>query len=414
VLTLPIEEARRGMKLAVTVPHPTSPENDLLTAGYVLDDLVLKRMRELGVSFIYVDYPSLVDLDDALLPYLTPTRKAIYGQMKRSIQAVQKHSRPQVSYMDYYALTRQFVLSVLRDGKQPYYLDEMSLRMGECAVVHATTVAHLCLALGIALESYITSQRRRIRHDRDKELLNLGVAGMLHDLGKAALPPHLRACHALKPPEKDGDRAVWEAHAQAGYEMIRAGVEPTAAAAVRHHHQHYDGTGFPRHEVDGTSKNYFEGEHIHVFGRILLAADLYDRLSFDEDQRRRRWSFEVLHLLRERCAAWLDPEILAALPRVIPPFPPGMKVELSDGAPCAVVGLSLKDPYRPIVKRFAPNGWTLMAESVDLSTERHLSIARAGGAEVEPFLPSREPPEVVKERIREHAATTTTPLAAPA
>jgi len=106
VLTLSIDEARAGMRLAVSIPHPVHPEQDLLTAGYTLDDIVLRKMRELGVTFLYVDYPPLADLDRALLPQLSPARKAIYGQIKRSIEAVQRHSRPQASYAAYYSITR--------------------------------------------------------------------------------------------------------------------------------------------------------------------------------------------------------------------------------------------------------------------------------------------------------------------
>jgi hypothetical protein len=389
VLTLSIEEARAGMRLAVSVPHPAHPEQDLLTAGYTLDDLVLRKMRELGISFLYVDYPPLADLDWALLPHLSAARKNLYMQIKRSIEAVQKHSRPQASYAAYYALTRQFVLSMLQQGKQPYYLDELALRMGGGAVVHATTVAHLSLMLGIGLEAHIVRQRPRMRHDHAHELLNLGVAGMLHDIGKAALPAHVQGATSLHPPEHPPDRQLWESHAQLGYDMIRSDVEPTAAAAVRLHHQRFDGSGFPHHQADTESHNFFEGNRIHIYGRIVFTADLYDRLSFREDGRRRH-TFEVLHLMRSRHEAWIDPEILAALPKIVPPFPPGMKVQLTDGSQAAVVAASARSPYRPMVRQFETDGWTLSGKLIDLSRQADVQVELAVGVPVKPFLPDEE------------------------
>ncbi len=386
MLTLSIDEARAGMRLAVSIPHPVHPEQDLLTAGYTLDDIVLRKMRELGVTFLYVDYPPLADLDWALLPHLSPARKALYGQIKRSIEAIQKHARPQASYAAYYALTRQFVLSILQQGKQPIYLDELSLRMGSGAVMHAASVAHLSLMLGIGLENYVVRQRPRMRHDNARELLNLGVAGMI---GKTELPAHLQSATSLRPPESPVDRQLWEAHAQIGYDMIRTDVDPTAAAAVRLHHQHFDGTGFPHHKAETASTNFFEGSRIHVYGRILFTADLYDRLSFRDDGRRRH-TFEALHLLRSRHESWLDPEILVALPRIIPPFPPGMKVQLTDGTQAAVVAISAKNPYTPMVRQFESDGQTLSGRLLDLSHDDHLQIELAVGVPVKPFLPQEE------------------------
>jgi hypothetical protein len=65
-----------------------------------------------------------------------------------------------------------------------------------------------------------------------------------------------------------------------------------------------------------------------------------------------------------------------------------MKIQLSDDTAGAVVGMSAKDPYRPIVKRFAADGWTLEGDAIDLSgTGRRLYVSHAGGVAVEPFLP---------------------------
>jgi HD-GYP domain-containing protein (c-di-GMP phosphodiesterase class II) len=374
------------MKLAVTVPHPVHPEHDLLRAGYTLAGPVIERMRQLGITFLYVDYPPLADLDRALLPHLSPARKQVYGQIKRSIESVQAHARPQVSYNQYYALTRQFVTSVMQQGKQPIYLDELSTRMGNAAIVHATTVAHLCLMLGIELEAHIARQRKRPEHGRPSDLLNLGVAGMLHDLGKSTMPPRLQACHTLHLPTTDVDRAVWETHAELGYNLIRSEVEASAAAAVRQHHQHYDGSGFPHRRHDGDDGNFFAGDRIHVYARILFAADLYDRLSFREDGRR-RYAFEVLHLIRLHHAAVIDPDLLSVLPKVIPPFPPGMTVELSDGSNAVVLDLNRAQPYRPTVQRFATDGWTLAGPRVDLAREPDLAIRSAVGVAVAGMVP---------------------------
>jgi len=240
--------------------------------------------------------------------------------------------------------------------------------------------------LGIGLEDHIVRQRPRMHHDHLRELLNLGVAGMLHDIGKAALPPHLQMATTLRPPESDADRQMWQTHPQLGYDMIRSDVEPTAAAAVRLHHQHFDGSGFPHHEADSRRENFFEGNRIHIYGRILFAADLYDRLSYRFDARR-RYSF--------RSAA---PHAIAA--GIVgrsgdhrgdaegdPAVPAGMKVQLSDNTLAAVVAHSPKTPYQPMVRQFDTDGWTLSGRLIDLAREEELQIKLAAGVPVAGFMP---------------------------
>ena len=89
VLILPIQDARPGMKLAMTVTDPAHPEKELLTAGYPLDELLLDRLRDLGITVLYVAYPDLSDLDRHLAPYLNPARREIYQHIKNTIATVQ-------------------------------------------------------------------------------------------------------------------------------------------------------------------------------------------------------------------------------------------------------------------------------------------------------------------------------------
>src|SRR5688572_15089307 len=104
------------MVLASPVCHPDNPDQDLLKRGFVLEDVILRRLREIGVGIIYVDYPGLDDLDKHLSVQLSPARQAVYSQIKESIQANQRQTRPSVSYTDYQASTRELVLTLVSQG----------------------------------------------------------------------------------------------------------------------------------------------------------------------------------------------------------------------------------------------------------------------------------------------------------
>ncbi len=386
MLILPIEETKAGMKLVMTVSHPEQPDQELLKPGFILTDAVIGRLKSLGVPYVYVDYPDLADLDRHLMAHLSPARQVIYSHIKNTIMAVQRVARPTVTYPDYYAATRDMVITLLQQGEHPMYMDVLCARLGSDEVAHATTVAQLSVTIGIRLEQYLISQRSRLPPRHAREVINLGVAGMLHDIGKCKLPEHLRQHTGIHPPEKPEDRALWEAHPKISHDMICRGVEASAAAAVSQHHQHFDGSGYPRLSRPGGEPHTLKAQDIHVFGRILLVADQYDRFSIAEDGRRRS-PIEVLHLMRTTGSQELDPHILDMLPTIIPPFPPGSRVTLSDGSLAVVTRVDMSDPYAPVIKRLGEDHWTLCGEPIALRNETSLTIRALEGLDVERMIP---------------------------
>jgi putative two-component system response regulator len=98
---------------------------------------------------------------------------------------------------------------------------------------------------------------------------------LLHDIGKVAIPDHV----LLKPGRLDAvERSIMESHTGAGAGILEAVARQHGACLAflqmatdiaRHHHERYDGTGYP----DGLS-----GEAIPLAARIVTVADVYDAL----------------------------------------------------------------------------------------------------------------------------------------
>jgi HD-GYP domain-containing protein (c-di-GMP phosphodiesterase class II) len=394
MLIVNLEEVQAGMTLAAPVAHPDNPEHDLLKRGYALETSVIPRLRDLGITSLYVDYPGLSDLDRHLAPQLCPARQAMYRQIREAMGRVQLHMSAGVSYAAYYASTRELVTTLMNQGAHPVYMERMS-GLGPDAVAHATTVAHLSLVLGLRLEAYLIQQRARLSAHHAREVVNLGVAGMLHDIGKMRLPEELRErCEIDAPvagaPDDAEARAAWESHARLGYELLRGGVESSAAAAVLHHHQHFDGTGFPSVASPERGATPPAAANIHVFARILFVADLYANLAKPPGKNLRRGNLETLHLMRTRYGTSMDPVIFRTLQAVAPPFMPGSKVVLADRTTAAVVAVRPTDPYIPVVRRFKRDGTELDGPTIDLrDTGTPLVVALVGGPAVTAFMPER-------------------------
>jgi len=135
----------------------------------------------------------------------------------------------------------------------------------------------------------------------DAELIELTrLAGSLHDLGKLAVPEEI----LRKPgPLTDPERMVLERHPQIGFRMLESlGVDPVAEW-VLHHHERWDGTGYP----DG-----LHGDTIPLGARIIFVADAYDAMTSERVYQRRLSDDEALTELSRCAGTQFDPEVVAA------------------------------------------------------------------------------------------------------
>jgi HD-GYP domain-containing protein (c-di-GMP phosphodiesterase class II) len=374
------------MTLAAPVSHPDHPEQELLRAGYVLEPEILARLADLAIPTIFVEFPGLDDLDKHLAVNLSPARQKIYTQIKQAVSATQRRTRPAIDYENYYSSTRDLITTILFQGQNPVYLDHLS-RLGGDAIAHSTAVAQLSLMLGIKLENYIIQQRKRLPAHHAKEIVNLGVAAMMHDMGKMKLPEELQQYNSVNlPPEDKMDQ--WKSHTSEGYEMVRGGLEPSAAAAVMHHHQRWDGNGFPVTVYRDGTRSCLESSRIHIFARILATANLYDRLITPSTRNEpRRSNLEAFHLMRTEYATWYDPAVFRVLQVIAPPFPPGSILTLSDTTQAVVVDVDPANPYRPVVKRIVGDDMKLDETKVELRLPGMPSITHIGRTNVEAVIP---------------------------
>jgi diguanylate cyclase (GGDEF)-like protein len=134
------------------------------------------------------------------------------------------------------------------------------------------------------------------------------LAASLHDLGKLAVPEEI----LRKPgPLTDPERLVLERHPQIGYRMLESlGVTPVAEW-VLHHHERWDGTGYP----DG-----LHGEDIPLGARIILVADAFDAMTNDRVYQRKLSIGAALAELEDCSGTQFDPGAVAAIVAELAPL----------------------------------------------------------------------------------------------
>jgi putative nucleotidyltransferase with HDIG domain len=166
---------------------------------------------------------------------------------------------------------------------------------------HVRRVQHGTLALARALG--VT--------DEDT-LCSLEAAALLHDTGKMAVPEHiLNKPGRLTPAEFE----TMKRHAPIGAQILASIEFPyPVAPVVRHHHENWDGTGYP----DG-----LKGDEIPLGARILSVVDCFDALTSDRPYRSRMTEVQALEIILARRGIQYDPAVVdafvACYERIMPP-----------------------------------------------------------------------------------------------
>jgi putative nucleotidyltransferase with HDIG domain len=158
---------------------------------------------------------------------------------------------------------------------------------------HASQVARLSQLVGVEFSLNV------------EEIETLMLGALLHDLGKLAVSDAVLE----KPgPLTEEEGVVVKSHPDVGARMLEplevlSGVVPV----VRHHHEYYDGNGYP----DG-----LEGEVIPLAARIVAAVDAYDVMMRGRPYRQRHTQAEALEELSRGAGLQFDPLVVEALIRV--------------------------------------------------------------------------------------------------
>jgi putative nucleotidyltransferase with HDIG domain len=129
----------------------------------------------------------------------------------------------------------------------------------------------------------------------------LREAGLVHDIGKVALPDAI----LFKPgPLTDAEYRLVIAHAALGAEMVAGALSPAQTAWVRGHHERFDGRGYP----DGLA-----GRAIPLEARIVGCCDAFSAMTTDRPYRAALPVAEAVAELRACAGTQFDPDVVRAL-----------------------------------------------------------------------------------------------------
>jgi putative nucleotidyltransferase with HDIG domain len=378
--TVSIHDVRVGMFIHLDLGWMRHPFP--LSSFRVTSEQQLQTLRELGLSRVRWE-PERSLLDDGaeatvdITPATVPTeaiedpaaeRRAALAAQREGLRLLDRQyteacsvlrdtsriagTHPLKAREDTEALARALLDKLLVDGDMCIRL--LSCSVGDRAAAHGLNVAVVALLMGRSLGL------------TEAEMLDLGVAAMLHDVGKQALPTRIRH---LDDAFTSAERKLYQTHVAQGVTLARQmGLAPGAQAILAQHHEHADGSGFPLQS---------RGDKIPFGARIVALVDRYDNLCNPALLAAAMTPHEALSLLFAQNRQRYDATILNSFIRMMGVYPVGSIVQLTDDRYAMVMGVNSSRPLKPRVMVHDPRTADNEALTLDLAGEPDLGIRRS-------------------------------------
>lgn len=305
MINLPVKKLSQGMVTAQSIYN--SKGASYLTKGTSLNDQYISRLKKLGVSHLTVTSinPSfhLLPPDDIVQE---KTRVTAIHKVCDTFQEIEETGELNIDPLTETA--ESILLDVISQRSNLVQLTDIRMH-DSYTFAHSVNVAILSAMLG-ALCGY-----------SNKDLLDLVLGGLLHDIGKIIIPAEiLNKPSSLTQSEVD----VVRLHPEAGRKKLRElNMLSSSLLAIiaAQHHEHMDGTGYPNHLTD---------EHIHRYARITAIADVYDALTSNRPYKK-AYKPNIAYKLMTRCSnGQFDEQLLALFFDNVALYPVGtiLKTEL--------------------------------------------------------------------------------------
>ena len=296
---------------------------------------------------------------------------AAHARMAQSMER-NLFSQPEAVRQNAANLVDSMASSLLMDADVTVHL--MSDKVGgERLHMHNLNVAVLALILGRELKL-------------SAAMLNaVGMGAMFHDIGLAELPARLRTGGKDRTPQ---ELLAYQKHCDTGTGMAaRMKLSPETVQVITQHHEHADGSGYPRR---------LKGQLISRAAQLVAIADQFDELCNPHTPAEALTPHEALSMMYGQQRNRFDLTALMTFVRCVGIYPPGTLVALSNGALGMVMSVNSSRPLKPTVVIHDPAVQKAEAIVVELEREPDVSIARA----LRPHQLTREQSEYLSPRKR--------------
>ena len=360
---VPIDSVRSNTLLGKTLYD--SDGKVLLRTGVVLRSNTIEKIKELGITAIYIfDKYSREEIDDVIKPEIRQKAIALIKEAFSTIQRLEPEKKEKNNANDYTWKEESYFYNI---GKMVNNIMEDILKNDNIILAlvdirsqdnylyaHSVNVAVISLMMGIACKL------------PKKRLEALCAGALIHDIGKACLPPELIN---KKEPLTEEEQEMLDRHPRLGYKYLSStySISALSKIIVLQHHERYDGNGFP---------DKLKHDKIMDLSAIVSIADAYDNLSTDSPRSKALFPSDTLEYLMSNAGIRFDYNLVSIFCRIVIPFPKGTLVELSTDEIAVVEKTVPNFPLRPVVRIIKSSRPARVNEFVDLISELSVVIRK--------------------------------------
>lgn len=238
------------------------------------------------------------------------------------------------------------VQSIIKSPDALMWLTQLKER-DEYTSQHSMNVCILSITLGrqINLPEY--------------ELEELGLCGMMHDMGKMKIPLEILNKPGRFEPE---EFAIMKSHTTLGWKLLmsQSGMPGSVIDTAYGHHERLDGKGYPRGLTD---------EQIPLYARIVSIADMYDAITSDRVYKEGKTHLEAIKIMNQESGNQLDSTLVIKFIESLGIYPPGNIVEMTNGEVAVIIEVNP-------VKKLKPKITMLLDEEKNRVKPRLVNLAK--------------------------------------
>lgn len=328
-----------GMKIDQAVVDKSG--RNLVQRGSILDNYVIDSLLKMGVMMVYIQSGEETAGD---------IEKSISPQARKQIERLHTDDRSKVELSD-------SVKTRVAEGIQFIYSNTESKELADATNNIASNLMNAINstdAIAVDISALKTSDEYTFKHSVDvatmsmvlakqqglsqKQIYEIGVAGLLHDIGKTKIPLDI-----LNKPARltDEEFAVMKQHPVFGYRMIKDRDEFSneICMAVLQHHEKMNSKGYPIG---------FPSDKITQYARILTIADIYDALVTERPYKSAFSQRDAVEMIMSMTGE-LDITAMKSFLESMILYPVDSIVELSNGEKAKVVKNNPNYILRPTV-----------------------------------------------------------------
>lgn len=319
----------------------------LLGKGTILTEHYIRRLAECGVASVFIqDDNSFVDIEELIAEDTRSEAVRVIRETFSRVRAGRAIENDKIK-----RAVNNIMEEILANREILIHLAEIR-SVKDHTFNHSVSVSVLSLICGLSM-GYTQFRLRE-----------LGIAGLLHDIGKSLVPPKLITETGLF---GEKDMAEMRNHTTLGYNVLikSPGLSPIPAMVAWQHHERHNGSGYPRG---------IRGSEIVHEARIISIADVYDALSTDRPYRARMLPHQIVELIEANRGTEFDPDIATEFILNLAPFPIGSTVTLNNGVKGTVIEVTKSLPTRPKVKILFDENGCRLSNDVEADLMRELTL----------------------------------------